>query len=346
MFNATKPLALLSVLVLSSCNQVLGIEDTSLDPQQGARTGPWRCVTGKPPIKPADMPAKIKLFMRATNLENNLEVGQAGVNFKVCNNRNSPSCDQPGDDKTTGEDGNVTLEADTFGVGFNGFIKITDARQIEPGKEATQFITFHYFFSNTLYADTKIPNSIMISLGGLDFLVGTLAKIPFPDGQTSAGLRHISATPLDCDGNLAPGVSFQVSGAGGELGPNAVPWYFNNAVPSPQASATDGTGPGGYFFLDTGIYRVDAKTQTDGTVSSAASIVLSEGAFSTVLMLPQLPWSHFPPFPTGSAPSGSCTNFLLKGGLITSQFRSRSGRLLTSIVFSVVSWFWLPGIPC
>ncbi len=267
-----------------SCNQVLGIEETTLVTSQPAKTGPWRCVTGQTPPKPSSIPETITLSMRATNLENNLQVGQPGVRFQVCNNRNNPKCDTPDDDQTSGEDGNVSLKAKTFGQGFNGFVKITDARNLPDDKAAERFVTFHYFFSNTLYADLQVPSSIMISYGGLEFLVKELAKIPLPEGATEVGVNHISATPLDCDGGLASGVSFSITPSGGA---KAVPWYFNNELPSPNAKATDGTGPGGSFFLDTGVYRVEATTEGEGIVSAADSIVLAPNAFSTVLMLPR-----------------------------------------------------------
>ena len=275
----------LFALLSLSCNQVLGIEETTLVTSQPSKTGPWRCVTGQPATKPPSVPETIMLSMRATNLlENNLEIGQPGVRFQVCNNRNNPKCETPDDEQVSGDDGNVKLKAKTFGQGFNGFVKITDARNLPEDKAMERFVTFHYFFSNTLYTDLKAPNSIMISYGGLEFLVKELAKIPLPDGATEVGVNHISATPLDCDGSLASGVSFNLTPRGGE---NTVPWYFNRALPSPNAKATDGTGPGGVFFLETGVYLVEATTSAEGVVSSADSIVLAPNAFSTVLMLPR-----------------------------------------------------------
>jgi hypothetical protein len=289
-------LSTLTVLALCSCAQVLGIEDTSYDSTQQPveKTGPWRCVTGKTPTPPAVIPATIKLTMTAIDYE--AQAPTSGVSFVACPNRNDIACSAPAGSGVTDSSGSATFDVATNPtLGFVGFIKITGTRTI--GSGGGDYVTFHYFFSNPLYADQVIPPSIVATQANVDRLAqqaGAEDRFTVPDGAPegtapNAGLAHISATSLDCDFKAAAGVTFEIT-QNNSPPKGAVTWYFSNGAASNGASSTDAVGLGGALFLtasDVGLsYRVSARN-SDKTVVSDGDLLLSRNAFSTILMLPR-----------------------------------------------------------
>ena len=289
------PALALALLPLASCSQILDIQETSFDASQQpvAKTGPWRCVTEKAPEAPASIPASIQVTMTAIDYE--LHGPTSGVTFQACPNRNDIACSAPAGSGTTDDSGSATFDVATSpGLGFVGFIKITGHRTQGTGGE---YVTFHYFFSNALYADQVVPPSIVATQANVDLLAkqaGAEDRFTVPEGAPdgtppNAGLAHLSATSLDCDFKAAANVTFDIT-QNGAAPKDAVNWYFSAGSASNGASATDSFGLGGALFLtasEVGVsYKVSAQNG-DGEVVSQGDILLSKDAFSTILMLPR-----------------------------------------------------------
>jgi hypothetical protein len=284
---AHRLLALLPALLALSCNQVLGIEETTLSTAQPAKTGPWRCVTGKPLQPPSTIPETIKLTMVALSYGDFKP--RAGIRFRACANRGDTTCNTVAGEGLTDESGGTQFEVKTIpNQGFTGYIKILDERteeqknQDNPPKE---FVLFHYFFSNNLYTDLQVPPSVVATQLDVDGLASGAGKPP--EAGKNSGLNHISATSIDCDGNAAAGVTFDITGAGGTLPSTAVRWYFNQGSASAVASSTDNVGLGGALFLTTGIEHRIVARNSEGEIVSEGGLLLAPNAFCTMLMLPR-----------------------------------------------------------
>lgn len=274
-----RALLLLFSTFLLSCNQILDIEETTLEIPP---SGPWRCVKGEEDPAPAKIPPKIKLSMSALAYQNFKP--QGGIRFRACG-KNDPICSISLGEVISDEEGKATLVIDMTDLrGFNGFIEITDQRTPEqralPTAIKGDFVPFHYFFSNLLYGDLVVPPSVVTTQSDVDQLAKA-AGMTLEDGK-SAGLNHISATVLDCDGNPTAGVSFKFT----NVPDDSRTWYFDKGTASSTATKTDATGLGGILNLkeeeDCGIIASVGEKQV-----STGNINLAAGAFHTILMLPQ-----------------------------------------------------------
>lgn len=282
-----RAVTLLLALLMPSCNQVLGIEETALETTQPARTGPWRCITGKPTQAPTSIPSTIKLTMTALSYGDFSP--RAGIRFKACANRTDPTCANVAGEGLTDDSGSIQFDVNTIpNQGFTGYIKILDERTAEQkaiDPTPKDFVLFHYFFSNSLYADQVVPPSVVVTQGDVDGLATGAGRSP-AEGENS-GLNHISATSIDCDGKPAAGVTLDISGPGGQLPEDAIRWYFSLGNASAFATSTDANGLGGALFLSTGTeHRVVAKN-AEGEVVSEGGLLLAPDAFCTILMLPR-----------------------------------------------------------
>jgi hypothetical protein len=273
---------LLAVLASLSCNQVLDIGEPVIEPP---KTGPWRCVTGQNRVPPATIPATINLTMTARYYGDFQP--RAGITFQACAQANSTlGCTEVGKG-TTDASGTVTFPVTTGPNGFVGHVRILDERTEEQKaadpaiKEA--LVPFYYFFSNALFADLTVPDSVVVTQED----VNILAKSAGFEG-TDAGLNHISATTVDCDGALAANVSLKILAPQATAPPpGSIPWYFRNGTASVAATETDGSGLGGTLFLQEGLEYGVSATNTEGTLVSKGALVLAPGAFHTILMLPR-----------------------------------------------------------
>jgi hypothetical protein len=274
---------LLAVLASLSCNQVLDIGEPvteSTTPVEPPKTGPWRCVTGQNLVPPATIPPTINLTMTARYYSD--FTTRAGITFQACAQANSiQGCTDVGKG-TTDASGTTTFPVTTGPNGFVGHIRILDERS-EEEKKKEPLVPFYYFFSNALFADLKVPDSVVVTQADVNGLAASAGA----DG-TDAGLNHISATTVDCDGAPAANVSLKILLPNTtEPPPKSIPWYFRNGTASVTATATDASGLGGTLFLQAGLEYSVSSTNTEGTLVSQGGLVLAPGAFHTILMLPR-----------------------------------------------------------
>jgi hypothetical protein len=250
-----------------------------------SKTDPWRCVTGQNRVPPATIPATINLTMTARYYRD-LQP-RAGITFQACAQANSTQgCTDVGKG-TTDASGTVTFPVTTGPNGFVGHVRILDERT-EEQKAADPaikepLVPFYFFFSNALFADLKVPASVVVTQED----VNILAKSAGFQG-TDAGLNHLTATTVDCDGTPSANVSLKILLPNTtDRPPGSIPWYFRNGVASVTATATDGSGLGGTLFLQEGLEYGVSSTNAEGTLVSQGGLVLAPGAFHTILMLPR-----------------------------------------------------------
>jgi hypothetical protein len=187
----------------------------------------------------------------------------AEVQADVCS-KVDVACSDPRFTTMTDAEGVVRLSVD---AAFSGFVAFT----------SNQTVPTHFFFNPPINEDQEIPPLSLSQPAARGALLQQLGASP--------ELGDILLSASDCTGASAAGVTFELT----PRSESAVAYYLVNGLPSPNSTATDMTGYGGFANLDPGTWTVNA-TLEGGRKLPPLSLVVAGGTIT---------WSRLVP---GSAP--------------------------------------------
>jgi hypothetical protein len=164
---------------------------------------------------------------------------------------------------TSAADGNYTLNIDTAGVPFDGYIKGTSSGRLDS----------YLYFPRALPGNT--PNATVLFMS--QQTVGLLGLAGGFSQQASKGLLGVAV--VTAAGTPVAGATFTIAPAG-----SAKVVYTANMVPSASATATDTGGAAVIANTDTGEVTVDAIM--GATDFQAVTLNARAGAFTSTLLLP------------------------------------------------------------
>ena len=272
--NATvRALFTAPLLLLSGCGKVLDIPD---DPKLAQ--GPWSCLDNP---RQASAPAGETAIVRiqACNfVSTNCAEPATGITAKLCDKKDV-TCANPIEPKISDTDGALVFEVQTggvLGVGFDGYLQIVPPLEkctnrdvfgaagpvlcgFAPGCDQAApdercnvplYAPTFFFFNPAIKADvTKpmplplVPTSAVLSLieaSGVNF-------------DPTTGMVFVTA--LDCNGNPASGVSFNVD----KYQDRVTPLYVDSGVVSSTVTQTDVSGVGGFVGVPSGFIGVEGS---------------------------------------------------------------------------------------
>lgn len=291
MHHALVPAALLIPLAASGCAGLLDIPDDPelVDSDLAAAQGPWYCVDSPEQAQEREAPTDGMATVRvqACNfISSNCSQSVQNVTATLCNKRDI-TCANPIATGIKGEDGLLTFEVPTggrLGDGFEGYLSVQSPAAscadekvfgaagpalcaLLPGCDEgapdeacllPEFAPALLFFNPPIVADQEqavpLPLVPVASFGPILDAVGASSFDP------STGSLFITA--LDCDGLPAAGVRYTLDknqGAVSEL-------YVDNGNISSGASATDGSGLGGFVGVPAGFMTVTGLANGDDVV--------------------------------------------------------------------------------
>jgi hypothetical protein len=94
--------------------------------------------------------------------------------------------------------------------------------------------------------------------------------------ELDAGVGHAFVTIYDCQDHQAAGVVLAYENQGA----SAIPFYFDNGLPNPAATETDGYGLGGAINVQVGTLTVTATLATSGARVGTRSFDVRPGALT------------------------------------------------------------------
>lgn len=184
-----------------------------------------------------------------------------GATANVCANTDV-DCATPADTGTTDAMGMVTLS-------------------IPPG--APHYIEFNAdgYPTHLIFRDGSPPpnwsaTTLPLDSAGLDQLVAILGETPDP------ARGHLGMQVIDCEGNAAPGVIFEVDTADGQ---SAVGYFTTQGLPNPTLTETTSDGRVGIANVPAGPFTATAKIAATDEVISTRSGFIRAGAIV-------YPWRH------------------------------------------------------
>jgi hypothetical protein len=184
-----------------------------------------------------------------------------------------PACSPPIAQGTSDADGVVTLsDVPVNFSSFTGYFHFTLA-----GYVPVDLIVSPFLAESSSTSPASIGSVTMSPMSTLEDLYA-LAKVPYDPTLGTIGIYA-----QDCEGVGAPGVSF----TGTNLGPNAVPYYWVNNVPTTSVSTTQPgtyTPLGGLANVQPGAVTIDAHV--GGKVYATANARVSPGGIALVIMVP------------------------------------------------------------
>jgi hypothetical protein len=103
-----------------------------------------------------------------------------------------------------------------------------------------------------------------------------IAKTTDVSLELDAGVGHALVTIYDCQDHQAAGVLLAYENQGA----SAIPFYFDDGLPNPAATQTDGYGLGGAINVQVGTLTVTATLATSGTRVGTTSFDVRPGALT------------------------------------------------------------------
>jgi len=269
----------LLVLALGSlstlgCGQVLDIPDDPQVVQQA--TGPWSCLSDTTPAAPPETSkAKVQVFA-CDFVSPNCATPVTGLTAQLCA-KVDPGCKSPLQKDIKDTNGMFEFEVDTGGAtgkGFDGYLMVmppvamcTDEATFGPGGPlcglasgcdvnapdqncmVPVYAPAMVFFNPPIVADTTTPVGLPL------FAAAGLPAIVQAAGATLDPTKgNLFITTLDCDGNRASGVTYEIAEHQSEV----TQLYVDNGVVSNTAFETDTSGIGGFIGVPAGFAEVTA----------------------------------------------------------------------------------------
>jgi hypothetical protein len=197
-----------------------------------------------------------------------------GVVMQVCDRRDI-ECVAPLVPSVTDHNGVLEFDVPTlgaYGAGFDGYLRMSSTCDGQPDCVTIQPTS--YVLNPPIYgaADLTLPVIPKTVLAPLLGMAGA-------GGDPNQGMLLILAR--DCLGNPVAGASYELSPAQG------APLYMTHGIVSPSATATDGSGLGGFLGVPPGVATVKSRGHkndplgetslfvTPGTIT-VSSIVIRE----------------------------------------------------------------------
>lgn len=262
----------LGALSTLGCGQVLDVPDDPQVVQQAS--GPWSCLgNAGTPASPEKPKAKVQVFA-CDFVSSNCSKPVTGMTAQLCA-KVDPGCKSPIQKDLKDTNGMFEFEVDTGGVtgaGFDGYLMVmppaamcTDETLFGPGGALCGlaqgcdvnapdqkcmipvYAPAMAFFNPPIVADTASPVPLpLFASAGLPAIVQAAGATLDPTKG------NLFITALDCDGNRASGVTYEIAEHQSEV----TQLYVDNGVVSNTAFQTDVSGIGGFIGVPAGFAEV------------------------------------------------------------------------------------------
>jgi hypothetical protein len=268
MARRTSTFLLLTALI--GCSDVLSIPS---DPKLVA-SGPWRCLSQPTSAPVGASVAQAQVQVQACNFITDCKTTVTGLTATLCD-KLDVGCINPRVVGITETNGAFQFNVPTAGGGFNGYLLVdsraascTDSEAfgavagkglcdlVAPQCDLSApdarcftkvFAPAMLFFNPAIVRDTQSPLPLqMFPISGLPAVIAAAGIQVDP----AAGNLFIQA--LDCDGNPAAGVKYQIQ----QFGSQVSQLYVNNGIVSSAITQTDPTGIGGFIRVPPGFVSV------------------------------------------------------------------------------------------
>jgi hypothetical protein len=274
---------LLLAVGLGGCVEIIGIEDTQLEPPPPGRD--LRCVGSVVP--PAIMSSMVEIRAQIVDIGGSGEV--PGVEVVRCNSRLGAACDFA----TPFQPDAAGLVVVPVTAGFNGYLRILDANAADD-VEGKDWVPYLWYFSQPINQTRAEPFPIQaMTTGTREFLV-----YPEMDVEQDAAYGDMAINAVDCNDINAPNIHFEVTTPASE-GPNTAPFYFSDGMvviaSAPINEVTDSFGLGGFRALEPGTigiraYVADTFNPDDlagSTLVADDTLLIEPDTLTTVRLLPE-----------------------------------------------------------
>ncbi len=288
-------------LLLPTCVRLFDLPD---DPVV-APSGPWRCLSQQrlalspARAEPRELDARVTVF--ACDFIANCTEPVTELSGKLCDRRDV-GCQRPREEGLTDEEGVFSLEVPTSGDGFDGYLQITaplasclDERAF-PGTEGR-------LCALAAGCDPEAPDEAclvptyapalvffdppIVETPELPIVVPLLPSAALPAVVEAAGARldpttgNLFITAMDCDGNTASGVSYEIA----QHQDVVTPLYVDSGVVSDTVFETDDSGIGGFVGVPPGFVEVMGFT-AEGELIGELGLQAAPFALTYAFMAP------------------------------------------------------------
>jgi|JI10StandDraft_1071094.scaffolds.fasta_scaffold105967_3 hypothetical protein len=271
--------ALLLALGLGGCVEIIGIEDTEIEPGRDLT-----CVGNVTPLPPDG--GDVLIRARVTDIGDPSGTGPVpGVQVIRCNSRLGAACDF---DAPYLPDAEGIVEV-PVSAGFNGYLRVVDADDLDEN----DWVPYLWYFSQPITRTRTEPFPIQaITVPVREFLL-------YPgDTVTQDPARgDLAVNAVDCGDVNAPNIHFEVT-TPASLGEGSDPWYFAGqmvVIASADVNeVTDASGLGGFRGLEAGTMGLrsyvadtfDFETNT-GELVAEDTLLIEPDTLTTVRLLPE-----------------------------------------------------------
>lgn len=269
----------LGALALTGCTQLLDLPD---DPVV-APEGPWGCLGGGPetvglfsvPSNPPDNPTA-SVTVEACDFVTGCTTAVSGLTAKLCNKRDV-GCSSPLLENILDENGRLTVDVPTLGRGFDGYLLVSSPQalctdeEMFPGTNGSlcqiaqecdsmapddsclvpTYAPALVFFNPPISADVATPLPLQLLRSA-----ALPAVVEAAGAELNPSTGNFFITALDCNGELAPGVTYEIS-QHQEL---VSALYVDSGVVSDTIFQTDGSGIGGFVGVPPGFVEITGFT--------------------------------------------------------------------------------------
>jgi hypothetical protein len=265
-------------------------------------TGPWRCLKQPPTMLPTTPAAQAQVRVQACNFITDCKTTVGGLTAKLCD-KLDVGCNSPRLSGLTDTNGEFRFQVPTAGGGFNGYLLVdssvgscTDPNAFGTvaGKVLCDLVApqcdlsapdercFAKLFAPAmLFFNPAIVRDVVMALPLQMFPTSGLPAVLAAAGiavDPTAGNLFIQA--LDCDGNPAAGVNYEMA----QYGAQVSKLYVANGIVSNSVTHTDATGIGGFVRVPPGFvsvigYNSDAVAIGEIGVQAAPSTLTYSALF-------------------------------------------------------------------
>jgi hypothetical protein len=271
--------ALLLGLGLGGCVEIIGIEDTEIEPAEPGFD--LSCLGSVVPPEPDGSAVEI----RAQIVDISGAPAVPGVEVIRCNSRLLPACDfgTPYLPDATG------LVVVPVTAGFNGYLRILDA----DADDGNDWVPYLWYFSQPIAITREEPFPIQA------MTVGVREVIVYPEAAITqdSSRGDVAINAVDCGDTNAPNIHFEIT-TPASLTDGTDPFYFSNNMvviaSAPENEVTDVTGLGGFRGLAPGTVGIrsyvadtfDFDTRS-GTIVAEDTLLIEPDTLTTVRLLPE-----------------------------------------------------------
>lgn len=268
--------AVLLALGLGGCVEIIGIEDTRIEPGRDLS-----CV-GRV-VAPTPDGSAVEIRAQIVDIGGSGQV--PGVEVIRCNSRLGAACDF-GTPYTPDATGLVTVPVT---AGFNGYLRILDADDTD----ANDWVPYLWYFSQPINVTREEPFPIQaMTVGVREFLIYPEVAVTQDPSRGDVAINAV-----DCGDDNAPNIHFEVT-TPASVGDGTDPWYFAGGMvvisSAPVNEVTDETGLGGFRGLEAGTMGIRAFVadtydfENDiGTLVAEDTLLIEPDTLTTVRLLPE-----------------------------------------------------------